>query len=351
MRNKTRKIKVGDVSIGGAAPVVVQSMTNTDTRDVEATVAQIKRLEDAGCEIARVAVVDEAAAKAIFDIKKGITIPLIADIHFDYKLALESLRSGADGLRINPGNIGSKSRVLEVAKAVLDKGAPIRVGSNSGSVLKKYLEKFGGPTPEALVESALEQVAILEEVGFTAIKISVKASSVLDTISAYRLISKRVDYPLHLGVTEAGTMLSGTVKSSLGIGMLLAEGIGDTIRISLTADPVIEVRVAYEMLSSLGLRKRITPELISCPTCGRMEYDLPGLVMRLEERMSSIKKPITVAVMGCVVNGPGEAKEADIGVAGGKGQGIIFRKGKIVAKCKESEIEKMLIDEIERFEV
>lgn len=346
-RRKTRQIHVGSVAVGGDAQVTVQSMTNTDTRDVDATVAQIKALQDAGCEIVRVAVPDEDAAGALKSIKARIGIPLVADIHFQYKYALKAIDAGVDCLRINPGNIGSEDKVLRVIHAARERGVPIRIGVNSGSVKKDILDKFGGPVPEALVESALEHVGILERHGFYNTKISIKSSSVLNTIKAYRLMSEKVDYPLHLGVTEAGTLLPGAIKSALGIGMLLAEGIGDTIRVSLTADPVLEIKAGFEILASLGLRKRPGVEIISCPTCGRLEIDLEGLVSRLEKRLAHIKEPLTVSVLGCVVNGPGEAREADIGIAGGNGRGVIIRKGEIVRTCRECDLEDELVKEIE----
>lgn len=348
-RKKTRRICVGSVPIGDGAPIVVQSMTNTQTADVTATVNQIKRLEDAGCEIIRLALPNEEAAKVLGKIKKSISIPIIADIHFHHRLALIALEQGADGLRLNPGNIGSKDRVKEVASQAKARGVPIRIGVNSGSVEKNLLEKYGSPTPEALVESALGHVRLLEDVNFHDIKISVKASNVEDTINSYRLLSQKVDYPLHVGVTEAGTLLCGAIKSALGIGTLLQEGIGDTIRVSLTADPVKEVKAAYEMLASLGLRKRPFVEIVSCPTCGRLQIDLEGLVSRIEERVEGIKIPLKVAVMGCVVNGPGEAKEADVGIAGGDGKGMIIRKGQIVRTCREDELEEELMKEIKCF--
>lgn len=347
MRRRTKEIKIGGVVVGGDAPIIVQSMTNTKTADVKSTVAQIKSLEDAGCEIVRVAVPDEDAAKALASIKEGIKIPLIADIHFQHNLALMALDAGIDGLRLNPGNIGSIEKIKKVAAKSKDLGVPIRVGVNSGSVEKDLLDRYGSPKPEALVESALRHVKILEDLSFYDIKISVKASSVLDTIFAYRLLSKKVDYPLHVGVTEAGTLLCGAIKSALGIGTLLQEGIGDTIRVSLTADPVDEIKAAYEILASLGLRKRPFVEIVSCPTCGRTEIDIEGLVARLERRLKGIKAPLKVAVMGCVVNGPGEAREADIGIAGGGGKGVIIKKGKILRTCAESELEDELMKEIE----
>lgn len=347
-RKKTREISVGGVKVGGLAPISVQSMTNTDTRDVAATVAQILALEEAGCEIIRCAVPDEEAAHALKGIKDQIHIPLVSDIHFNHKLALIALEAGVDCLRINPGNIGTLEKTTEVVTAAKDRKVPIRIGVNSGSVRKDLLEKFGGPTPEAMVESALEHVHILEKLKFHDIKISIKSSNVIDTIKSYRLLSSKVDYPLHLGVTEAGTMLPGAIKSALGIGLLLTEGIGDTIRVSLTADPVLEVRAGFEILSSLGLRNRPFVEIVSCPTCGRIQIDLISLVTRLEKRLATVRKPIKVSVMGCIVNGPGEAKEADIGVAGGAGKGVIMKKGVVVKTCKEEELEEELMKEIEK---
>lgn len=346
-RRKTRQIHIGKVSVGGGAPVSVQSMTNTFTSDISKTVEQIKRLQDAGCEIVRVAVPDEEAANVLGKIKNAISIPLIADIHFHYKLALIALKNGVDGLRLNPGNIGSVDRVRDVAKEANARGVPIRIGVNAGSLEKEILAKFKSPTPEALVESALGHVKILEDLDFHDIKISVKASNVEHTIAAYRLLSQKVDYPLHLGVTEAGTLLCGAIKSALGIGMLLQEGIGDTIRVSLTADPVVEVKAAYEILASLGLRNRPFVEIISCPTCGRLKIDIEGLVARLEKRLEKVRLPIKIAVMGCVVNGPGEAKEADVGIAGGDGKGLVIRKGEVVRTCREEELEDELMKEIE----
>jgi len=332
-RRKTREIRVGSVRIGGDNPVVVQSMTNTDTRDVEATVEQIRQLAEAGCEIVRVAVLNEGAAWAIGPIREQTGMPLIADIHFDHRLAIMALEAGADGLRINPGNIGGRKNVDAVVDAARARGASIRVGVNSGSVEKALLEKYCGPTPEAMVESALGHVRMLEERGFHDIKISLKSSSVLHTIDAYRLLAGRCDYPLHIGVTEAGTLLRGAVKSSVGLGILLWQGIGDTLRISLTDDPVKEMAVAWELLRALGLRYR-GPEIISCPTCGRTEIGLINLAEEVERRLEGVTDSFKVAVMGCVVNGPGEAREADIGVAGGRDKGIIFRKGEIVKTVK-----------------
>jgi (E)-4-hydroxy-3-methylbut-2-enyl-diphosphate synthase len=344
---KTRKIRLGCFEIGGGAPIRVQSMTSTDTRDVEATIAQIKRLEQAGCEIVRLAVVDEQAARALAEIRSGAELPLIADIHFDHRLALMSLEAGVDGLRINPGNIGSARNVEKVARAAADKGAPIRIGVNAGSLHKDILHRFGGPTPEAMVESALAEIAVLEKIGFHEIKVSLKSSSVNHTVAAYRLMAGKSDYPLHLGVTEAGTLIAGTVKSALGIGMLLAQGIGDTFRVSLTRDPVEEVRVGFEILRALDIRHRGV-EIISCPTCGRCEIDLFNLVEKVESQLAHVTQPLKVAVMGCVVNGPGEAREADVGVAGGRGQGLLFRKGEHIKKIPEADLAEALLAEVSR---
>ena len=335
-RKQTRQLKLGSVRIGGGAPIVVQSMTNTDTQDVEATLGQIKRLHDAGCEIVRVAVPDETAARALRAIHDASPIPVIADIHFDYRLALMALEAGLEGLRINPGNIGERKNVEMVVDAAKARGAVIRVGVNSGSVEKRLLEQYGGPTPQAMVESALGHVRILEEHGFYDTKISIKSSSVLNTIECYRLLSQRCDYPLHLGVTEAGGVLRGAIKSSVGMGVLLSEGIGDTLRVSLTAAPEEEMTVAWELLRALGLRQR-GPEIISCPTCGRTEIDLIGLAQEVERRLRTENAPIKVAVMGCVVNGPGEAREADLGMAGGRDKGIIFRKGEVIRSVRGQE--------------
>ena len=348
-RKQTRQLKLGSVRIGGGAPIVVQSMTNTDTRDVEATLGQIKRLHDAGCEIVRVAVPDETAAKALRVIHDASPIPVIADIHFDYRLALMALEAGLEGLRINPGNIGERKNVEMVVDAAKARGAVIRVGVNSGSVEKRLLEQYGGPTPQAMVESALGHVRILEEHGFYDTKISIKSSSVLNTIECYRLLSQRCDYPLHLGVTEAGGVLRGAIKSSVGMGVLLSEGIGDTLRVSLTAAPEEEMTVAWELLRALGLRQR-GPEIISCPTCGRTEIDLIGLAQEVERRLRTENAPIKVAVMGCVVNGPGEAREADLGIAGGDGEGLIFRRGEILRKVPQERLVDELMDEIAHFE-
>ncbi len=346
-RKKTRRINIGNVPIGAGAPIAVQSMTNTDTRDISSTTDQIKRLVEAGCEIVRLAIPDKAAADAFGEIKKKAPVPLIADIHFDHRLALAALDAGADGLRINPGNIGGQKAVDAVVKAALKSNVPIRIGVNSGSLHKEILRKYGSPTPEAMVESAMKHVRLLEDSGFDRIKISLKSSNVIDTIRAYELLAEKVDYPLHLGVTEAGTLISGTVKSAIGIGYLLAEGIGDTFRVSLTRDPVDEVRVAYEILRALDIRHR-GPEIISCPTCGRCEIDLFSLVDKVEETLSHMEASPKVAIMGCVVNGPGEAKEADIGIAGGRGQGILFKKGEIVKKVPEAEMAEVLIEEVKK---
>jgi len=344
-RNRTRRIQVANVPVGGGSPVSVQSMTKTDTRNSTATARQIKRLAKAGCEIIRVAVPDIAAAEALGTIKKSIPIPLIADIHFDWRLALEAIRQGVDGLRINPGNIGARWKVAEVVAACKDRNIPIRIGVNAGSLGKKLLEKYGHPTPEALVESAAEHINILENMNFREIKVSLKASNVPTTVEAYRLFSKKFRYPLHIGISEAGPSFTGIIKSSVGLGILLSEGIGDTMRVSLSADPVEEVRVAYEILKSLGLRQK-GANIISCPTCGRCQIDIRGLAAKVESGLKDIDNPVTVAVMGCVVNGPGEAREADIGIAGGKGNGILFRKGKVVKTVKEKDLLRELMHEI-----
>jgi (E)-4-hydroxy-3-methylbut-2-enyl-diphosphate synthase len=345
-RKKTKLIYVGGIPIGGRNPVIVQSMTKTDTADVKSTLRQIQSLESSGCEIIRLAVPDTNAAKALGRIKKSINIPMIADIHFDWRLALEAIKQGVDGLRINPGNIGAKWKIKEVVSAVQDRGIPIRIGVNAGSLEKDLLRKYGHPTPEALVESAGRHIQILKEMNFSNIKVSLKASDVIKTVEAYRLFSKKYDHPLHIGISEAGPPSIGIIKSSVGLGILLAEGIGDTIRVSLTAEPEEEVRVAYAILGSLGLRKRGV-NIISCPTCGRCRIDLKSLVKKVEHKVRNIDKPITIAVMGCVVNGPGEAREADFGIAGGKGRGILFRKGKIVRKVKEEELLDALLKEID----
>ena len=345
-RKLTRKVKVGKVYVGGDAPVTIQSMTNTDTRDVEATLKQIRELYNAGCEIIRCTVPDLEAAEAIKEIVKQSPIPVVADIHFDYRLALKCVENGISAIRINPGNIGSVDRVKAVTEACKAKNIPIRIGVNSGSLEKDILERDGKPTAKGLVESALRHVKILEELDFHDIVISIKSSDVKMMIDAYRLMSEKVDYPLHLGVTESGTPFRGTIKSSIGIGTLLAEGIGDTIRVSLTSDPIEEIKVAKEMLKALGLREGGL-EFVSCPTCGRTQIKLIEIANEVERRLEGINKDIKVAVMGCIVNGPGEAKEADIGIAGGKGEGIIFKKGEVIKKCKEEDLIEELMKEIE----
>jgi len=334
---KTKCVKIRDISIGGNDNVIIQSMTNTNTADVEKTVAQIKALEEAGCELVRVTVNTKEAALAIKEIKKQVSIPLVADIHFDYKLALMAIENGIDKLRINPGNIGSDDRVEKVVEAAKGAGVPIRIGVNGGSLEKSILEKYGHVTAEALVESAMYHIGLLEKFDFTNIIVSLKSSNVKMMNKAYRLIADKIDYPLHLGVTEAGTAFSGTIKSSIGIGSLLLDGIGDTIRVSLTEDPVEEIKVAKEILKVVGIRDD-GAEIISCPTCGRTEIDLIGLAKKVEKEFEKLEKKIKIAVMGCVVNGPGEAKEADYGVAGGKGVGVIFKKGKVLKTVKEDEI-------------
>lgn len=346
-RKITRTVDVGGVKIGGGNPISIQSMCNTDTRDAEATVRQILALEEAGCEIIRVAVPDAEAADAIAKIKKEIHIPLVADIHFDYRLALKCIENGIDKVRINPGNIGSRDRVKQVADAAKAKGIPIRIGVNGGSLEKRLLEKYGGPTADALVESALGHVEILDDVDFEDIVVSIKVSNVPTMIEAYRKFSERFDIPLHVGVTESGTERLGTIKSSIGIGTLISEGIGDTIRVSLTADPVREVYAAKDILRVLGERKNGI-EFVSCPTCGRTQIDLIGIASEVEKRLQGIDKSIKVAVMGCIVNGPGEARDADIGIAGGKGEGIIFRKGEILRKVPEDMIVEELVKEVEK---
>ena len=342
----SKQVMVGRVPLGGGAPVTVQSMLNVPSTDIPGSVAQAKRLEAAGCQILRAAIPDMAAVALIPALKEAVSIPLVADIHFDYKLALESVAAGVDKVRINPGNIGEDSRVRAVAKACREKGVPIRVGVNSGSVEKHILAKFGGPTPEALVESALYHVSLLEKFDFTDIVVSLKASSVDSTIRAYQLMAQRCNYPLHLGVTEAGTARMGLIKSAIGIGSLLQQGIGDTLRVSLTADPVEEIAAGKDILKALGMGAG--PRLVSCPTCGRTRIDLIGLAGRVEEALRGCEKDITVAVMGCAVNGPGEAREADIGVAGGVGEGLLFKKGQILRKVPEDQLLPALLEEIEK---
>ncbi len=338
---------MGPLKIGGDAPISIQSMTKTDTRDIRKTVEQIRRLERAACEIVRVAVVDEEAARVIAEIKKRIQIPIIADIHFHYRLALKAMESGADGIRLNPGNIGGRDRLKTIVINAKDRSIPIRIGVNAGSLERDLLKRFGGATAEAMVLSALRTIEWMEDLGFQQIKVSLKASDVLRTVEAYRLFSKTTDYPLHLGITEAGRGSGAVVKSSLGIGLLLSEGIGDTLRVSLTGDPVEEVRVGYEILRALKIRQRGV-EIISCPICGRCEVDLKHLVEKVEKGVQKISQPITIAIMGCVVNGPGEAKEADIGIAGGKGVGVLFKKGRVVKKVREKDFASALLREVNK---
>ena len=346
-RKKTREVNIGGVKIGGDNPIAIQSMCNTDTRNVEETVKQIKELENAGCEIIRVAVPDMQAAEAIKDIKRQIDIPLVADIHFDYRLALKAIDGGIDKIRINPGNIGSEDRVKQVADMAKKNGIPIRVGVNSGSLEKHLVEKYGGVTPEGLVESALGHVRLLEKYDFYDTVISIKASNVPFSVEVYELLSETVDYPLHVGITEAGTVWGGTVKSAVGIGAILSRGIGDTIRVSLTGNPVEEIYAAKEILKDMNLRK-FGVEFVSCPTCGRTSIDLISIANEVESKVKNIDKNIKVAVMGCAVNGPGEAREADIGIAGGHGEGLIFRKGEIIRKVPENMLVGELMKEIEK---
>lgn len=348
-KRKSRQIFVGNVPIGGGAPIAVQSMANTNTRDIDSTVRQIRSLHEAGCEIVRLAIPDMEAAEAVKKIKKESPLPVIADIHFDYRLALASLASGVDGLRINPGNIGGRDPVKKIIAKAGPRNVSIRIGVNSGSLSKAILKKYDHPTPEAMVESALEHISLFEDLNFENIKISLKSSSVLNTISSYKLLADKVDYPFHLGVTEAGTLISGTVKNAIGIGTLLYKGIGDTIRVSLSRDPVEEIKVAYEILRALDLRHR-GPEIISCPTCGRCEIDLFRIIEDVENAVQTIKSSPKIAIMGCIVNGPGEAKEADIGIAGGHGHAVLFRKGEIVKKFSESKLAETLIAEIKKME-
>ncbi len=336
-RRKTRQLKIGQVAIGGDAPIAVQSMTKTDTRNIKATLSQVKRLERAGCEIVRLAVPDSEAVEALGEIKKKSSLPFVADIHFDHRLAIASLEKGVDALRINPGNIGSREKVREVVRAAKEYSVPIRIGVNSGSLEKDLFHKYGGATPKAMVESALRNIKILEDMDFSLIKVSLKASDVARTVESYKLLAKRVDYPFHAGITEAGSLLRGSVKSSVGLALLLNLGLVDTIRVSLTAPPEQEVRVAFLILSSLGLRSR-EPNIISCPVCGRCEVDLFKIAAEVEKQLSSMKSKMDVAVMGCMVNGPGEAKEADIGLACGRGVGAVFKKGKVYRRLKEKEI-------------
>ncbi len=345
LREETRSVQVGNLTIGGNNHVVIQSMCNTKTKNVEATIKQINALEQAGCELVRVAVFDKEDAYAIKEIKKGIHIPLVADIHFDYRLALIAIESGIDKVRINPGNIGSIEKVKAVVDACKEKHIPIRIGVNGGSLEKEILEKYGEPTPEGMIESAMKHVKILENLDFHDIVISLKSSNTMLTIKAYELASKTFPYPLHVGVTEAGTALGGTIKSALGIGTLLYEGIGNTIRVSLSDDPVEEIKVAKILLKELGLLKGV-PTLVSCPTCGRIQYDLIPIAKEMEDFLKDIHLDITVAIMGCAVNGPGEARHADIGIAGGVGEGLLIKHGEIVKRVKQEDMVQTLKDEI-----
>ncbi|MCD7735785.1 MAG: flavodoxin-dependent (E)-4-hydroxy-3-methylbut-2-enyl-diphosphate synthase [Lachnospiraceae bacterium] len=348
-REKTKTVRIGDRVIGGGNPVLIQSMTNTRTEDVAATVSQIQALTAAGCDIIRCAVPTIEAAGALSEIKKQISIPLVADIHFDYRLAIAAMEAGADKIRINPGNIGAPERVRAVVSVAKERGIPIRIGVNSGSLEKDIVERDGGVTPEGIVESALRQTAVIEDMGYDNLVISIKASDVMFCVKAHRLLVQETDHPLHVGVTEAGTLYSGTVKSSIGLGIILSEGIGDTIRVSLTGDPIEEVRAAKLILRTLGLRKGGI-EVVSCPTCGRTQIDLIGLANQVEKMVEDIPLDIKVAVMGCVVNGPGEAKEADIGIAGGKGVGLLIKKGEVIRKVPESELLQTLREELLNWE-
>ncbi|MFZ4855421.1 MAG: flavodoxin-dependent (E)-4-hydroxy-3-methylbut-2-enyl-diphosphate synthase [Desulfuromonadaceae bacterium] len=345
MKKLTRLIHIGSVPIGGDSPCSVQSMCSTDTRNISATMAQITGLAEVGCEIVRCAVPDLDAARALAQIKKMSPIPVVADIHFDYKLALQVLEGGIDGLRLNPGNIGDKWKVAEIVAAAAERNVPVRIGVNAGSLEKELLQRYGHPSAEAMVASALGHIRILEDLNYQEIKVSLKASDVMRTVDAYRLFSQQSDYPLHIGITEAGTLFSGTIKSSVGLGILLADGIGDTMRVSLTGDPIDEVRVGFDILKAVGLRQRGV-NFVSCPTCGRCEINLIRVAEEVEKRLQGIDKQITVAVMGCAVNGPGEAREADVGIAGGKGEGLVFRHGEIVRKVPEDQLADALIEEI-----
>jgi (E)-4-hydroxy-3-methylbut-2-enyl-diphosphate synthase len=343
-RKKTKPVFLGGVQVGGDAPVVVQSMTCTDTRNVGATVDQIRQLKEAGCEIVRIAVPDEDAARALSDIRTHIDIPIIADIHFNYRLALDAIMYGVEGIRVNPGNI-AREKMLEVVAAAKAQGTVIRIGVNAGSLEKDLLKKYGGPTAAALVESAMNSLTLVQDAGHEAIKLSVKSSDVSTMVEAYRELSRKTDCPLHVGVTEAGTILNAAIKSSIGIGILLYEGIGDTIRVSITGDPVSEIGVAFGILRALDIRK-VGPDIISCPTCGRCEIDLFALTREVEEKVAGMKEYLKIALMGCVVNGPGEAAEADVGIAGGRGYGLLFKKGQVIKKVKEEEFTQVLLHEI-----
>ena len=350
MNKLTRQIHIGSIAIGGGAPCSVQSMCSTDTRDIHSTIAQINGLAEVGCEIVRCAVPDQEAAHALAEIKRVSPIPVVADIHFDYKLALQVLEGGIDGLRLNPGNIGEKWKVAEIVASAAERKVPIRIGVNAGSLEKELLQRYGHPSAEAMVESALGHIRILEDLNYQEIKISLKASDVMKTVAAYRLFSKQSDYPLHIGITEAGTLFSGTIKSSVGLGILLADGIGDTMRVSLTGEPKDEVRVGYDILKAVGLRQRGV-NFVSCPTCGRCQINLIQVAEEVEKRLQGVEKQITVAVMGCAVNGPGEAREADVGIAGGKGEGLIFRHGEVIRKVPEDELADALMEEIAKLEL
>ena len=346
-RKKTRQISLGGVLIGGKAPIVVQSMTTTNPLDVDATMGEIERMRRAGCELVRVAVPDKEAIKGLQELVRQTPLPLIADVHFDHRLALLALEAGAHGLRINPGTIRTRRKLKEIIEEAREREVPVRVGINAGSLEDRIMKRFGHAVPKAMVESAIECIKLCEEAGHTAIKVSLKASDVSTTVAAYRLFSERSDYPLHLGITEAGPPFTGVIKSAVGLGILLADGIGDTIRVSLTGDPVLEVRAAYSILRALGIRERGV-DIISCPTCGRCEVDLIRLVEEVQERLEHIEAPLTVAVMGCVVNGPGEAREADVGIAGGKGTGLLFKKGEVIEKVKEGVWVQRLMEVVER---
>jgi len=347
-RRIAREVRIGDRVIGGAAPILIQSMTNTKTDDVKATVSQIRALEAAGCDIIRCAVPDMAAAEAVSEIKKEISIPLVADIHFDYRLAIASMENGADKIRINPGNIGGMDRIKAVTDCARERNIPIRVGVNSGSLEKEILEKYGRVTAEGLVESALDKVRIIEDLGYDNLVISIKSSDVMMCVKAHELIAEKTDHPLHVGITEAGTVYSGNIKSAVGLALILSQGIGDTIRVSLTGDPLLEIRTAFEILRNLGIRKGGI-EVVSCPTCGRTEIDLIGLAERVSEMVLAYPYDIKVAVMGCVVNGPGEAREADLGIAGGKGVGLLIKKGEVVRKVPENELLAALKEELDHW--
>jgi len=349
MKKPTRQIHVGPIAIGGGAPCSVQSMCSTDTRDISATIAQINELAEVGCEIIRCAVPDPDAAHALSQLKQMSPIPVVADIHFDYKLALQVLEGGIDGLRLNPGNIGEKWKVAEIVASAAERKVPIRIGVNAGSLEKELLQRYGHPSPEAMVESAMGHIRILEDLNYREIKVSLKASDVMKTVAAYRLFSEQSDYPLHIGITEAGTLFSGTIKSSVGLGILLADGIGDTLRVSLTGAPKDEVRVGYDILKAVGLRQRGI-NFVSCPTCGRCQIDLIRVAEDVEKRLQGVDRQITVAVMGCAVNGPGEAREADVGIAGGKGEGLVFRHGEIVRKVPENMLADALMEEIAKLD-